>query len=91
MAAPTTETKDEQRPLTADLAYRRSGRYEIVLFLDRTKRELIVSVLDDITGFAYDLPVRADEALEVFHHPFAHAAFRGVPFHEDSAAFALAA
>jgi hypothetical protein len=83
MPATHTYTAPEQRLATADLAYRKSGRYEIVLFLDRTRRELIVSVLDDVTGVAYDLPVRPDEALEVFHHPFAHAAFRGVPFHDD--------
>lgn len=83
MAAPLTDTAHDHRPTTIDLAYRRTGHYEIVLFLDTTGRELTVSVLDDVTGVAYDLPVRADEALEVFHHPFAHAAFRGVPFHDD--------
>jgi hypothetical protein len=91
MAALITDIELEQRPTTADLAYRKSGRYEVVLFFDTTSRELRVSVLDDVTGVAYDLPVRPDEALEVFHHPFAHAAFRGVPFHDDRADLAVRA
>lgn len=82
MAAPHTDTAHELQT-TADLAYRKSGHYEIVLLLDTTSRELTVSVLDDIMGVAFDLPVRAEEALEVFHHPFAHAAFRAIPFHDD--------
>jgi hypothetical protein len=66
-------------PSITDLAYRRSGNYEIVLLLDAERRALTVYVLDDLTGASYDLPVRADEALEVFNHPFAHKALREVP------------
>ena len=66
-------------PSITDLAFRRSGNYEIVLLLDSAHQALTVSVLDDVTGVAYDVPVRADEALEVFHHPFAHKALHDVP------------
>ncbi|MGB2875497.1 MAG: hypothetical protein WBB76_08490 [Gaiellaceae bacterium] len=83
MTAPYTDTATEKHPTTAELAYRKSGRYEIFLLFDATSRELTVSVLDEVTGVVYDLPVPADDAVEVFHHPFAHAAFRGVRFHDD--------
>ena len=85
MTALHTDTAHEQHAGPADLAYRTSGRYEIVLFLDTASRELSVTLLDEITGVTYDLPVRADEALEVFHHPFAHPAFHGVHFDDDCA------
>jgi hypothetical protein len=39
-----------------------------------------VSVFDSTHEQAFELVVDADEALEAFHHPFAYAAFRGVPF-----------
>jgi hypothetical protein len=73
-AGPADET------VTTDLACRTSGRYEIVLLLDTASLELTVSVADDVTGVVYELPVPADEALDVFNHPFAHPAFRGVSF-----------
>jgi hypothetical protein len=37
---------------------------------------LAVTVLDE-TGDSFELVVDADEALEVFNHPYAYAAFRG--------------
>jgi len=38
-----------------------------------------VSVSDPKTGDSFRIPVRGDErALDVFHHPFAYAAIRGV-------------
>jgi hypothetical protein len=76
----------ESTPLT-DLASRRSGRYEIALLRNGETGALTVSVRDDVTGVECELPVRADEALDVFHHPFAHPALRRVPFldHRTSA------
>jgi hypothetical protein len=39
-----------------------------------------VSVLDTRTGDAFHVDVRAGESpLDVFHHPFAYAACRGIP------------
>jgi hypothetical protein len=69
-----------ERPFMTDLASRRSGHYEIVLFFHAPTGALTVSVLDEVTGVAHDLSVRPEEALDVFHHPFAHAARRRVPF-----------
>jgi hypothetical protein len=89
MATPQTHTEQDEHTghtghadetVTTDLACRTSGRYEIVLLLDTASLALTVSVADDVTGVVYELPVPADEALDVFNHPFAHPAFRGVSF-----------
>jgi hypothetical protein len=80
-----THSEHEQHTAPADIAYRKSGRYEISLLFEATTRELTVSVLDEITGVICELPVHADEALEVFNHPFAHPAFEGVAFHDERA------
>jgi hypothetical protein len=37
-----------------------------------------VQVVDDRVGQTFQLVVDAEEALDVFRHPFAYAAFRGV-------------
>ena len=44
-----------------------------------------VAVSDSKTGEAFSVPVGDDErALDVFHHPYAYAAARGVPMVADS-------
>ena len=49
---------------------------------------MTVAVDDAKTGDAFTIDVREDErALEVFHHPYAYAAFRGI----DTRASALVA
>ena len=43
------------------------------------RRASTVAVDDAKTGDAFTIAVREDErALEVFHHPYAYAAFRGI-------------
>jgi hypothetical protein len=79
MAVQYTDIAHEQH----ELACRTNGRYDVVLLFDTTSRELTVSVLDEITGVSFELPVGAEEALEVFHHPFAHPGFRGVALYDD--------
>ena len=39
---------------------------------------LIVAVQDTSTGERFELEVAGEDALEVFNHPFAHAARRGI-------------
>jgi hypothetical protein len=36
-----------------------------------------VEVVDTKVGDAFQLEIRATEALDAFHHPYAYAAFRG--------------
>jgi hypothetical protein len=43
--------------------------------------DLAVCVLDDATGRSFELTgIDGTSALDVFHHPYAYAAFRGVDF-----------
>ena len=58
-----------------ELAHRASNGIEVYLLWDRLDDSLVVSVSDDL-GEPFELRVDPGEALDVFHHPFAYAAFR---------------
>ena len=62
----------------AELAYRRSAGIEVALWWDRPTGELTVCVADLRSGDSFEVPAFPDEALAAFHHPYAHAASRGV-------------
>jgi hypothetical protein len=64
----------------AELAYRRGAGIGVTLLWHRTSGELTVSVIDEASGDSFELPVAADEALAAFHHPYAYAAVKGVPY-----------
>jgi hypothetical protein len=61
-----------------ELAYRESNGIEITLLWDRTGGSLSVFVVDRRCDEMFELDVADNEAMEVFHHPYAYAAFRGV-------------
>ena len=63
---------------TAELACRRGAGIEVTLLWHRTSGALTVSVTAAASGASFELPVAADQALAAFHHPYAHAAARGV-------------
>lgn len=65
-----------------ELAHRAADGLEVVLFWREATNDLTVSVSDERTGAYFELAARPDEALSVFYHPYAHAAFRGVPYDE---------
>lgn len=67
-----------------ELAYRASDGIEVVLFWHRGTDELLVSVSDERSGADFELAAGPDQALDVFNHPYAHAAFRGLPYEEAS-------
>jgi hypothetical protein len=46
-----------------------------------------VSVYDARHDHAFELVVDPDEALDAFHHPFAHACFRGISFDAPARAY----
>ena len=58
-----------------ELDRRSSDRIEVRLLWRQRDDRVIVTVADDKTGerFTVDVP-RGQSALDVFHHPFAHAA-----------------
>ena len=55
------------------LASRRSGGIEVALIWNRTDSSLVVFAHDDRTDEDVAIPVSADEATEVYRHPFAYA------------------
>jgi len=68
---------------TKELAYRRSGGIEVALFWNSATNELTVSVVDEAAGDAFELPAAPDQALDVFHHPYAHAALCGIEYRAE--------
>jgi hypothetical protein len=73
---------DEKRHQVRELAHRATDGLEVLLFWHEATNELTVSVSDERTGAYFELDAGPDEALDVFYHPYAHAAFRGVPYDE---------
>jgi hypothetical protein len=67
-----------------ELAYRASDGIEVVLYWHQRTDELLVSVSDKRSGAYFELAAGPDQALDVFNHPYAHAAFRGVPYGQAS-------
>jgi hypothetical protein len=62
---------------TRELARRRNDGLDIRLLWDSESDQVTVSLHDARSGEGFELEVGPDErALDVFHHPFAYAAFR---------------
>jgi len=57
-----------------ELHYRESDGVAVSLLWSRHSSRLSVVVEDLKAGASFALPARADNALEVFYHPYAHAA-----------------
>jgi hypothetical protein len=66
-----------------ELAYRVTDGLEIVLFWHQPSNGVMVAVSDTRTGAYFELDAAPEEALEVFHHPYAFAAAQGVPYDRD--------
>ena len=61
-----------------ELAYRENDGVAVALLWHSRTNALSVSVVDRRTDDAFELEVDAADALEVFEHPYAYAAFRGL-------------
>jgi len=61
-----------------ELAYRENDGVAVALLWQQGTDRLTVSVADRRAGHEFELDVAAADALDVFHHPYAHAAFRGL-------------
>jgi len=72
--------------LCRELAYRAADGVEVVLFWHPNTDELSVAVSDVHSGAYFELAVAPDQALDVFNHPYAHAAFRGLSYFDESLA-----
>jgi hypothetical protein len=62
-----------------ELDSRTQDGVEVTLLWQPDTDVVIVDVNDGRVGQRFQLIVDAEEALDVFRHPFAYAAFRGVP------------
>jgi hypothetical protein len=64
-----------------ELASRESNGITVRLLWSRSTNLVTVAVADAGTGDYFELVLDEDErALDVFHHPYAHAAARGLQF-----------
>jgi hypothetical protein len=60
-----------------ELAHRRNDGLDIRLLWDSATDKVMVALHDARTGDGFEVEVASNErALDVFHHPFAYAAFR---------------
>jgi hypothetical protein len=63
-----------------ELAHRATDGVDVVLFWHERTDELTVTVSDGRTGAYFELAADPASALDVFDHPYAYAAARGLPY-----------
>ena len=56
-----------------ELDRRSNGGIVVALLWNPSSNRLVVTVWSEREGEWFDIPVDADEALDVFHHPYAYA------------------
>lgn len=62
-----------------ELDQRSHDRIDVRLLWRERDNQVIVAVADEKTGERFEIEVREGErALDVFHHPYAYAAWRGI-------------
>lgn len=62
-----------------ELACRTNDGVEVKLLWNQMTEDVTVTVSDERSGAYFELDAPPGEALDVFKHPYAYAAFRGVP------------
>ena len=76
------KAEDTNGTWRTELASRESNGITVKLFWSRSTNLVTVAVADASTGDYFELVLHEDErAMDVFHHPYAHAAARGLHFH----------
>jgi len=70
-------TNDERKGFE-ELAHRENDGIEVSLLWNRHDNRLSVFLCDTRRNELLELAVSPAEALDVFHHPYAFAAFRGI-------------
>ena len=67
-----------------ELDHRHSDRIDVHLLWRESDDTVLVAVADEKTGDRFTIEVRDGErALDVFHHPYAYAAWRGIDTRSD--------
>jgi hypothetical protein len=70
-----------QQPTTyTELAHRTGDGMAVALLWRRSDNRLKIAVADARTGNDFELNAHPENALDVFYHPFAHAAFQGFDY-----------
>jgi hypothetical protein len=78
--------------LPIELAHRAVDGLEVALLWCPEPPRLLVAVIDTRTGATFQVPVGEDDnALDVFLHPYAYSAWRGIDYSEPVAETAEAA
>jgi hypothetical protein len=68
-----------------ELDHRTNDRIDVWLLWREDDGQVLVSVADDKTGDRFTVEVREGErALDVFHHPYAYAAYHGIDTRSES-------
>jgi hypothetical protein len=65
-------------PTFEELDHRENDGIQVSLLWNRGDNSLSVVVVDSRTNEEFELPAGPEKALDVFHHPFAYGASRGV-------------
>jgi hypothetical protein len=73
-----------------ELALRETDGVEVALFWHQPTDQMTVTVSDERNASYFELAAKPHEALDVFNHPFAHAAFRGLNDQAATAALCTA-
>jgi hypothetical protein len=63
-----------------ELAHRANDGVAVTLLWSAPDNRLIVQVSDAKSGDFLELEANSDKALDVFYHPYAYAAFRGIDY-----------
>jgi hypothetical protein len=63
-----------------ELVSRRSGTLHVELLWKRGTNLFAVSVEDSATGDKFELVIDESTALDIYYHPYAYAALRGVDY-----------
>jgi hypothetical protein len=69
-----------------ELAQRKGDSVAVSLLWRREDNRLKVAVAVTSTGVDFELDALPENALDVFYHPFAYAAFRGLDYDVETAA-----
>ena len=67
-------------PAMFELATRDNGTLHVVLLWARRTDVLVVVVNDAANGDSFELVVDESNALDIYYHPYAYAAMRGVEY-----------
>lgn len=75
----TTRTNTSEQRFQ-ELAYRENEGIEVSLLWDAADSSVSVFVSDATTDDSFELAVEGENPLEVFNHPYAYAASRGIQY-----------